>query len=30
LRKSGKNITSQTVQVTVRAGLGDISPEPGE
>jgi len=30
LRKSGKNIMSQTVQVTVRAGLGDISPEPGE
>lgn len=30
LRKTGKNITSQTVQVTVRAGLGDISPEPGE
>jgi len=30
LRKSGKNITSQTVQVTVRAGLGDISPDPGD
>ena len=30
LRKSGKNIMSQTVQVTVRAGLGDLSPEPGE
>ena len=29
LRKSGKDIMSQTVQVTVRAGLGDISPEPG-
>ncbi len=29
LRKSGKNIMSQTVQLTVRAGLGDISPDPG-
>jgi hypothetical protein len=29
LRKSGKDIMSQTVQVTIRAGLGDISPEPG-
>ena len=30
LRKTGRDITSQTVQVTVRAGLGDLSPEPGE
>jgi hypothetical protein len=30
LRKTGKNILSQTVQVTIRAGLGDQSPEPGE
>lgn len=30
LRKSGKSITSQTVQITVRAGLGDTSPDPGE
>ena len=30
LRRSGKDIMSQSVQVTVRAGLGDISPEPGE
>jgi hypothetical protein len=30
LRKSGKNVMSQTVQVTVRAGLGDISPDPGD
>ena len=30
LRKSGKDIMSQTVQVTVRAGLGDISPDPGD
>jgi hypothetical protein len=29
LRKAGKNILSQTVQVTVRPGLGDRSPEPG-
>jgi hypothetical protein len=29
LRKSGKNIMSQSVQVTVRAGLGDQSPDPG-
>jgi hypothetical protein len=29
LRKTGRNITSQTVQVTVRAGLGDSSPDPG-
>ncbi len=30
LRKTGKNVMSQTVQVTIRAGLGDISPEPGD
>jgi hypothetical protein len=30
LRKTGKNIMSQTVQTTIRAGLGDLSPEPGE
>lgn len=30
LRKSGKNITSQTMNVSVRAGLGDTSPEPGD
>jgi len=29
LRRSGKDIMSQTVQITIRAGLGDISPEPG-
>jgi hypothetical protein len=29
LRKSGKNILSQTQQVTVRAGIGDMSPDPG-
>lgn len=29
LRKSGKSILSQSVQITVRAGLGDTSPEPG-
>jgi hypothetical protein len=29
LRRSGKNVMSQTVQLTVRAGLGDISPDPG-
>jgi hypothetical protein len=29
LRKSGKSITTQTVQLTVRAGLGDTSPDPG-
>ncbi len=30
LRKSNKNLMSQSVQVTIRAGLGDTSPEPGE
>jgi hypothetical protein len=29
LRKSNKNLMSQTVNVTIRAGLGDTSPEPG-
>jgi hypothetical protein len=29
LRKSGKDIMSQTVNVTIRAGLGDTSPDPG-
>ena len=29
LRKTGKNIMSQTMQITIRAGLGDISPDPG-
>jgi hypothetical protein len=29
LRKSNKNLISQTVQITIRAGLGDMSPEPG-
>ncbi len=30
LRKSGKNIAAQSMNVTIRAGLGDISPDPGE
>jgi hypothetical protein len=30
LRKSGKNIMSQTFSLTIRAGLGDISPDPGD
>jgi hypothetical protein len=30
LRKSNKDLMSQSVQVTIRAGLGDTSPEPGE
>jgi len=29
LRRSGKDLMTQTVQLTVRAGLGDISPDPG-
>jgi hypothetical protein len=29
LRRSGKSVLSQTVQITVRAGLGDRSPDPG-
>lgn len=30
LRKSGKNMMSQTFTMTIRAGLGDISPDPGD
>jgi hypothetical protein len=30
LRKSGKDLAIQTMSVTVRAGLGDMSPEPGD
>jgi hypothetical protein len=30
LRKSNKDLMSQTVQITIRAGLGDQSPEPGD
>ena len=30
LRKSGKNIMTQTFTLTIRAGLGDISPDPGD
>lgn len=30
LRKSGRDIMSQTYSMTIRAGLGDISPDPGE
>jgi len=30
LRKTGKAIASQTVQLTVRAGIGDVSPDPGD
>ena len=29
LRKSGRQISSQTVSLTVRPGLGDRSPDPG-
>jgi plastocyanin len=29
LRKTGKNILSQTLTLTIRAGLGDTSPDPG-
>ncbi len=29
LRKSGKTIAAQTMQMTIRAGLGDTSPDPG-
>jgi hypothetical protein len=29
LRKSNKDLMSQTVSITIRAGLGDQSPEPG-
>ncbi len=30
LRKSGKSIMTQTMSVTIRAGLGDPSPDPGD
>src|SRR5512135_2925454 len=30
LRKSNKDLMSQTVAITIRAGLGDQSPEPGD
>jgi hypothetical protein len=30
LRKSGKNVMSQSLTMTIRAGLGDISPDPGD
>lgn len=30
LSRSGKDIMTQTMNVTVRAGLGDTSPEPGD
>jgi len=30
LRKSDKDLMSQTVSITIRAGLGDTSPEPGD
>ena len=30
LRKSGRDIMSQTYSMTIRAGLGDISPDPGD
>ncbi len=30
LRKSSKDLMSQTVSITIRAGLGDQSPEPGD
>ena len=29
LRKTGKNILSQSLALTIRAGLGDQSPDPG-
>ena len=29
LRKTGKNMLSQTLALTIRAGLGDQSPDPG-
>jgi hypothetical protein len=30
LRRSGKNIMSQSYSLTIRAGLGDTSPDPGD
>ena len=29
LRKTGKNVLSQSLALTIRAGLGDQSPDPG-
>jgi len=29
LRKTGKNVLSQTLALTIRAGIGDQSPDPG-
>jgi hypothetical protein len=29
LRKTGKDIITQTLSMTIRAGLGDTSPDPG-
>jgi hypothetical protein len=30
LRKTGRQILSQTLTLTIRAGLGDTSPDPGD
>jgi len=30
LRKSDRDIMSQTMSITIRAGLGDTSPDPGD
>jgi plastocyanin len=30
LRKTGKQLLSQTLTLTIRAGLGDTSPDPGD
>ena len=30
LRKTGKTILTQTLTLTIRAGLGDTSPDPGD
>ncbi len=30
LRKTGKQLLSQTMTLTIRAGLGDTSPDPGD
>jgi hypothetical protein len=29
LKKTGRNIVSQSLALTIRAGLGDTSPDPG-
>ena len=29
LRKTGRDMISQTLMMTIRAGLGDMSPDPG-